>query len=292
VIDWKHITTTIGDATETSFTLADAKSVSGGCINQAWRIQGQDGTCYFVKLNESVNLSFESERAGLDILTATNTVRVPRCITHGTADEQAFLVLEYLDMKDSGDAGLLGQQLAALHHCRAERFGFQLDNMLGETAQHNTWSNDWIIFWREQRLGYQLDLASHKGYGGKLQQYGRQLLECLPRFFDGYHPQPSLLHGDLWGGNYAYASDGAPIVFDPAPYYGDRETDLAMTELFGGFEQEFYAAYRHAWPLDEGYSVRKTLYKLYHILNHANLFGGSYARQAEGMMQHLLNNTV
>src|SRR5208283_1970991 len=144
---------------------------------------------------------------------------------------------------------------------------------------------------REQRLGFQLDLAARKGYGGKLQELGHQLMERLPEFFEGYHPQPSLLHGDLWGGNHACTSDGAPVIFDPAPYYGDREADLAMTELFGGFDQEFYTAYRAAWPPDAGYTTRRILYNLYHILNHANLFGGGYARQAEGMMQSLLNRS-
>ena len=113
-------------------------------------------------------------------------------------------------------------------------------------------------------------------------------MEKLPDYFGDYHPAPSLLHGDLWGGNHAYAEDGTPVLFDPAPYYGDRESDLAMTELFGGFDRAFYAAYRAAWPLDAGYARRKALYNLYHILNHANLFGGGYARQAEGMMQRLL----
>ncbi len=151
----------------------------------------------------------------------------------------------------------------------------------------NGWSSDWITFWREQRLGFQLGLAARNGYGGKLQEMGHRLMERLPELFDGYRPQPSLLHGDLWGGNHAYLADGAPVIFDTALYYGDREADLAMTELFGGFDPEFYAAYIAAWPLDTGYATRKTLYNLYHILNHANLFGGGYIRQAEVMMQKL-----
>lgn len=110
----------------------------------------------------------------------------------------------------------------------------------------------------------------------------------MERFFDGYSPLPSLLHGDLWSGNVAFARDGEPVIFDPAVYYGDREADLAMTELFGGFDTSFYAAYQSAYPLDAGYPVRRTLYNLYHILNHANLFGGGYVRQAEAMMDRLL----
>jgi fructosamine-3-kinase len=122
---------------------------------------------------------------------------------------------------------------------------------------------------------------------GELQQLGDRLLADLPRFFDEM-PQPSLLHGDLWGGNWASDSDGNPVLFDPAVYYGDREADLAMTELFGGFDDRFYQSYRQTWTIDPGYSTRKVLYKLYHILNHFNLFGGGYVRQAQGMVDSLI----
>ena len=124
----------------------------------------------------------------------------------------------------------------------------------------------------------------------QLQSLGEKLIDALPTFFAGYAPQPSLLHGDLWSGNHAYLHDGTPTIFDPAAYYGDRECDLAMTELFGGYPADFYAAYRAAYPLDAGYATRRELYNLYHILNHANLFGGGYARQAGQMMQRLLSD--
>jgi len=133
-----------------------------------------------------------------------------------------------------------------------------------------------------------LNLAARNGYGGSLQRLGENLMDALPAFFTGYSPLPSLLHGDLWSGNHAYLQDGTPTIFDPAIYYGDRECDLAMTELFGGYPADFYAAYRAAYPLHAGSTVRKELYNLYHILNHANLFGGGYASQAERMMQRLL----
>ncbi len=289
MIDWKHITAAIGHTTQSRFELADATPISGGCINQAWRIEGRGGARYFVKLNDANKLTmFEAEHAGLNAIAATRTVRVPQPIAHGTASEHAFLVLEYLDLQSSGDARLLGEQLAALHRTQALQFGFPQDNTIGETPQRNTWASDWISFWREHRLGFQLDLAARNGHGGNLQELGHKLMERLPEFFDGCQPQPSLLHGDLWGGNHAFTPDGTPVLFDPAPYYGDREADLAMTELFGGFDQNFYAAYRAAWPLHEGYATRKILYNLYHTLNHANMFGGGYARQAEGMMRRLL----
>ncbi len=162
------------------------------------------------------------------------------------------------------------------------------DNWIGRTPQPNGWQHDWIAFRREQRLGFQLQLAAQNGFGGALQRDGEQLLARLDGLFDGYVPVPSLLHGDLWGGNHGFLADGTPVVFDPALYVGDRECDLAMSELFGGFAADFYAAYRASWPLDAGYAVRKTLYNLYHILNHANLFGGGYAAQAARMTAALL----
>ena len=318
---WKPIAAAISHATQTRFEFTDAISVTGGCINRAWRIEGHDGVRYFVKLSDACKLAmFEAESAGLDAIAATKTVRVPQPITHGIAGEHAYLVLEYLELNNSGNARLFGEQLAALHRFTsdrangepyaaaevnsgysrpgcfatpyrdrsANRFGFHRDNTLGLTPQCNERSSDWIAFWCERRLGFQIDLAARNGYGGKLQEMGRQLMQRLPEFFDGYRPEPSLLHGDLWGGNHAYTADGTAVIFDPAPYYGDREADLAMTELFGGFAPQFYAAYRAAWPLDAGYATRKTLYNLYHVLNHANLFGGSYAGQAEAMMRRLL----
>lgn len=291
--DWLAISTAIGSATRQPFQLIEHDATGGGCINQTYLIRGQDGRQFFVKLN-AVNMlaMFVAEAAGLNEIAATNTIRVPRLIAHGISNTYSFLVLEYLELSNRGNTALLGEQLAALHRCSTKQFGFAQDNFVGITPQPNGWTNErmesWIDFWREQRLGFQLQLAEKNGYSGKLQTLGEKLLDALPAFFDGYMPQPSLLHGDLWSGNHAFLADGAPVIFDPATYYGDRECDLAMTELFGGYPADFYAAYRAAYPLDAGYVTRRDLYNLYHILNHANLFGGGYARQAEGMMQRLL----
>lgn len=289
--DWGAIADRIGKATQTRFTLARASRLSGGCINRAWRIEGENGACYFVKLNAARRQPmFEAESAGLAAIAATRTLRVPQPVACGACGEHAFLVLEFLELSGGGNERALGELLAALHRCTSTQFGFSQDNTLGETPQNNAWSPGWIDFWRERRLGFQLDLAARNGHGAKLQEMGDVLMERLPEFFEGYRPVPSLLHGDLWGGNHAFLVGGTPALFDPAPYYGDRETDLAMTELFGGFGPEFYAAYRAAWPLDKGYAARRTLYNLYHILNHANLFGGGYVRQAESVMLRLLGN--
>ncbi|HEU0282433.1 MAG TPA: fructosamine kinase family protein [Gallionella sp.] len=288
-MDWPAISDAISSAAHQPFKLTGHASTGGGCINQAWRIRGQDSRQFFVKLNGADKLAmFAAEAAGLNEIAATNTIRVPQPVVHGTANTHSFLVLEYLDLSNRGNAALLGEQLAALHRCTQLRFGFAQDNFIGTTPQPNGWKNDWINFWREHRLGFQLRLTAQNGYGGKLQTLGEKLLDALPAFFASYLPQPALLHGDLWSGNHAFLADGTPVIFDPAPYYGDRECDLAMTELFGGYTAGFYTAYHAAYPLDAGYATRRDLYNLYHILNHANLFGGGYARQAEQMMQKLL----
>lgn len=287
--NWDGIASEIARATGNPTIIIHATPISGGDINQAYCLEARDGTRYFVKINDAGKLPmFAAEHAGLEALAATGTVRVPRPIVHGSAGQHAFLVLEHLNLGRHGNARQMGEQLAALHRATSTYYGFTIDNTIGATPQPNIQTAGWIEFWREHRLRFQLQLAIHNGHRGNLQALGEQLMDALPGFFSGYNPPPSLLHGDLWGGNHAYLHDGTPVIFDPAPYYGDRETDLAMTELFGGFDNEFYAAYRAAWPLDPGYATRKTLYNLYHILNHANLFGGGYPRQAEGMMQRLL----
>ncbi|MGB7551997.1 MAG: fructosamine kinase family protein, partial [Chromatiaceae bacterium] len=180
-----------------------------------------------------------------------------------------------------------GRRLAHLHRQSQARFGWDRDNFIGSTPQPNAEAQDWASFWQTRRLGPQLNLALAQGFGGRLQDRGRRLGEACPALID-HSPQPSLLHGDLWSGNMAFDAAGQPVLFDPAVYYGDREADLAMTELFGGFGADFQAAYREAWPLDPGYQVRRDLYNLYHILNHLNLFGAGYLGQALGMIDRLL----
>ena len=283
-----ELATAIGHATGLSFAVSGAQAVHGGDISQAFKLS--DGIrSVFVKIQPAAGLAmFETEAAGLAELAAANAVQVPQVICHGVAAGQAYLVLDYLSLGARGDAVQLGRQLAQQHRVSAAQFGWARDNWIGATPQPNTWHDDWVGFWRTQRLGFQLSRAAENGYGGALQRDGESLLARLDAFFDSYVPVPSLLHGDLWGGNHAYLADATPVIFDPAVYFGDRESDLAMSELFGGFAPDFYAAYREAWPLDAGYVVRKTLYNLYHILNHANLFGGGYATQAAHMAAQLL----
>lgn len=283
-----ELSAAISRASGAAFTVLDSHAVHGGDISQAFKLS--DGTrAFFVKIRPASGLGlFETEADGLAALTAAAAIWVPAVLCHGVADNQAYLVLEYLPLSAHGDAAQLGRQLAQQHRVTAPQFGWARDNWIGAMQQPNGWRDDWIAFWREHRLGFQLQQAAAHGYGGALQRDGDALMSHLPALFDGYVPQPALLHGDLWGGNHGFLSDGTPVIFDPAVYFGDRECDLAMSELFGGFAPDFYSAYREAWPLDAGYAVRKTLYNLYHILNHANLIGGGYAAQAARMTAQLL----
>ena len=287
---WHDISTQISAATNAYFTVKESRSIGGGCINQAYCIT--DGAQrFFVKLNTPGNLSmFEAEAAGLMEIHRSETLRVPLPICYEQNDQATWLVLEYIDLNSGmrGNAADLGRQLAAMHRTTAKQFGWVRDNTIGQTPQINTPSSDWVNFWRTQRLGFQLNLAKTNGHNGKLQKLGEQLLINLDKFFPDASPLPALLHGDLWSGNYAYDGNGNPVLFDPAVYYGDREADIAMTELFGGFPADFYSAYRYDYPLDSGYNIRKLVYNLYHILNHLNLFGSSYRHQTEQTINTLL----
>ena len=287
---WNAVAQRLSAATGQSFAIRKRQALSGGCINQAWKIS--DGErAFFVKIHAAAGLAmFEAEAAGLTELAASQTVRVSKPVSWGSAAGLAWLALEYLPLVKKETQGMvrLGQQLAALHRPLQPYFGWRRDNTIGSTLQRNTPSDNWIEFWREQRLSFQLELAAKNGYGGGLQRQGEALLVRLAGLFVSYQPTPALLHGDLWSGNAGATVDGEPVFFDPAVYYGDREADLAMTELFGGFPACFYAAYREAWPLDAGYVQRRMLYNLYHVLNHLNLFGGGYLAQAERLIAQLL----
>jgi len=286
---WEAIAADIAAATGVRAELEQHGSVGGGCINQAQRIRYGD-TSYFVKLNSADQLDmFAAEAEGLEELRRCRALRIPAPVCRGTDGASAYLVMEDLALGGRGDPAALGEGLAALHRITQARFGWHRDNTIGSTPQVNTLTDDWIDFYREHRLRFQLALAVRHGCPGRLVSQGERLLADFHALFDGHAPAASLLHGDLWAGNQAYTSSGEPAIFDPAVYYGDREADLAMTELFGGFSRDFYAAYNAAWPIDPGYRTRKTLYNLYHTLNHFNLFGGGYVSQAQGMIDSLLS---
>ncbi len=289
MLSWSDIASQISASTGIPFAVQKVANIGGGCISQGYRIESS-GQCFFVKTNSSDNLSmFEAEAAGLQEIYNSRTLRVPVPICWGRNETSSWLVMEFLEMGNAGrgSAESLGRGLASMHRFSSETFGWVRANTIGTTPQINRPSSNWIQFWRVHRLGYQLELALANGYTGKLQSWGERMMAELDVFFKDTLTAPSLLHGDLWSGNYTFDSAGQPVVFDPAIYYGDREADLAMTELFGGFPADFYEAYREAYPLDLGYVIRKDLYNLYHILNHLNLFGGDYLNQAEKVMERL-----
>ena len=286
---WTEIARAISRATTKEFAIADTRSVGGGCINQSYKIAGND-TEYFVKLNDASQVEmFAAEALGLKQMYATETITVPQPICWGTAGSSSYIVLQWLDLGrgDSSSWSSMGRQLAQMHRKgTAERFGWSRNNTIGSTPQINTWMDNWADFFAEQRIGYQLKLAKRRG--GSFPDPS-QVVDAVKRKLADRQPQASLLHGDLWSGNAAIASDGAPVIIDPATYYGDREADLAMTELFGGFPTAFYNGYNETWQLDSGYQQRKSIYNLYHVLNHFNLFGGGYASQAQRIIKGLLS---
>lgn len=291
----------ISRATGSRFRISRILPAAGGCIHCVFVLEGESGR-YFLKTNAAAFAdAFEAEADGLAALIAAGAP-APQPVARATVARHAWLAMQFLPLGGPGDYAALGRALAALHSAHRERstklrtrpdgsYGWQRDNYIGTTPQRNRTAKSWVDFWREQRLLPQLELARRNGFGASLAEIGERLAATLPQLLAGHAPAASLLHGDLWSGNAGFLAGGAPVLFDPAVYCGDREADLAMTELFGGFPQAFYRAYREAAPLDAGYALRKTLYNLYHVLNHANLFGGGYVAQAQGMMDRLLAET-
>jgi|HigsolmetaAR203D_1030402.scaffolds.fasta_scaffold00144_13 protein-ribulosamine 3-kinase len=290
-----RVAASVGEALSAALgTRIDDKTrrpVGGGSINSAFEYRAAQGSI-FVKVSAAPNAldMFQAEAAGLKALAAAQAVRVPNVLALGQSREGAYLALEWIALSapSRSTEAMLGEQLAWQHRCTHAQFGWERDNTIGSTPQRNAPTGSWDVFYRDQRLRPQLDLAAERGASRRVLDRGYLLCEKLPQFFSDYRPVASLLHGDLWGGNWASDDDGLPVIFDPAVYYGDRETDIAMTRLFGGFGPAFYAAYHSTWPLDAGASTRVPLYNLYHVLNHYNLFGGGYLRQAESMIDALL----
>ena len=269
-------------------TLEWVRNLSGGDINRAALIR--DGnTNWFLKYHQNApDGMFAAEARALAEISEKGCIRVPAPIAHGIDNGTSWLVLEHLELTSNGPAALLGEQLAALHSVTFEQHGWGRDNYIGSTPQFNTRCEDWMTFWRDFRLAPQLEMARRNGHGDPLQNKGEHLLENMDKIMGDHQPAASLLHGDLWAGNKAFIPGGQPVIFDPASYYGDRETDIAMTELFGGFGASFYAAYREHSPLPDGYRLRRELYNLYHMLNHLNLFGSGYLSRCENIIDSLL----
>jgi fructosamine-3-kinase len=262
--------------------------VGGGDINEAARVTTGDGS-YFVKWNQHPPPDlFSADAKGLKLLAANGLVRTPKVIGQGGTGDTKFLILEWLDTtgKSSTAAEQLGRSLAKLHRIRQPYYGLDHDNHCGRTPQINTQAESWIEFYGDRRLRFQRDLAERHGLLPPVRvRMLDNLIEHLDRWIDESACQPSLLHGDLWGGNWVALGSGEPALIDPAVYYGDREADLAMTSLFGGFPSSSYDAYQEEWPLPDGWQQREPLYQLYHLLNHLNLFGEGYGGSVDSILR-------
>ena len=284
---WDAISKSISKSVGTELHVLDYTSVSGGCINEAYRVETEQQV-FFVKRHQEVMAPmFQAEFEALKELESTQTVKVPIPICWGAIDGYAWLVTSFLELEGcKGDASFeLGKQLASLHNIQQPYFGWKRDNTIGSTKQPNAPSKDWITFWRENRLEWQLKLAREKGQSFVGSDV---LLNRLDELFEDYDPQPALLHGDLWNGNVAALSDGTPVIFDPATYFGDPEAEFGIIEMFGGFGRAFYQGYESVRPQHEDFSKRLPLYRLYHELNHLNLFGPSYISSCQTSIQQLL----
>jgi fructosamine-3-kinase len=289
--NWSFIADCISSALNKTFVADDLKAVSGGDIHQSYRVNdSKNNLTLFVKTNHRKYYHlFQSESESLDSIQQSNAIKTPRVITHNCDDSISFLALEFLNFGNKNNDFQLGQQLARMHKHTENTFGFTDNNYIGNTPQLNRQYSSWSEFWLRCRLQPQLELAYRQGYQSSLKKSEQALFKACKEQLQ-HQPQASLLHGDLWGGNIGFLKDGTPVIFDPACYYGDRETDIAMTELFGGFSTDFYQGYNESWPLEPGYKKRKSIYQLYHQLNHLNLFGSGYLGTCKQSMTNIIKN--
>ncbi len=287
---WAEVAGELRRLTGLELSPEPAQRLAGGGISRCYRWPSGSGPLFVKMAAGAASSMLEAEAAGLAELARAGAVRVPRVLACGRAGASAFLALEWLEAGAATDESeeRLGLQLAAQHAVTAPGHGWWRDNTIGSTPQANGAMASWPDFFRERRLRPQLALAVTRGFGPLLEREGERLLAGVGALLATHRPQASLLHGDLWGGNWLATRDGDPVIFDPAVYYGDRETDLAMTLLFGGFGPRFYQVYAATAPLPPGAELRRELYNLYHVLNHANLFGEGYARRARAMIGRLL----
>ncbi|AIX50991.1 MULTISPECIES: fructosamine kinase family protein [Pantoea] len=285
---WSAISRLLSEQTQPA-EITQREPLPGGDIHPAWRIRYGDMDV-FVKCNTHDRLDlFRWEADQLSLLARTQTVRVPTVYGVGSTRDASFLLLEYIPPQPlSAEAGYqLGQQLARLHQWSEQRqFGLDFDNNITTTLQPNSWLRRWSLFFAEQRIGWQLQLAAERGvtYGDM-----NHIIDSVQQALAHHHPQPSLLHGDLWPANCADSSSG-PWIFDPACYWGDRECDLAMLSYYHELPREIMQGYHAEWPLAEGFSQRQPVYQLYYLLNRANVFSGQWQEEAQFAVSQLLSD--
>jgi len=278
LLNWPQLESTFKTDFGSSFVIHEALPVEGGDINLAFHLDTNQGQ-YFVKLNtpEKIDL-FRTERDGLIELAKCDALVVPEPLSFGTNANAAYLCMSYLDLAEELDDASLGQAIAELHSPIGQRFGWADNNFIGSTVQHNEWTDSWPEFFWDKRLEPQLFKmleASSSFPESALDPLKAAVISIL----GGRNYIASMVHGDLWNGNVGMTKEGKPCVYDPAIYWGHSETDLAMARLFGGFREEFFAAYEAARPSEPGEEERILVYQLYHLLNHYNLFGDSYLEQ-------------
>ena len=277
---------------ELNSEIIDSQSLSGGCISNTYKIKTNVGKIYFLKYNSSVNNDmFIKEAHGLQELNKASVIKSPDVI----CCDDDYILLEQVEAgkKQKNFAEDFGRKFALLHNFTGEFYGFYEDNYIGSNPQINisqeNEKQDWAKFYLNKRILFQLQLAEETGNStSELRKSIAVLENKIDEIVVDNGEQPSLLHGDLWGGNYLVNEEGFACLIDPAVYYGNREADLAMTKLFGGFDSRFYGAYNEAFPLPDGYEYRENIYKLYHVLNHLNLFGGGYYSQAMGLISYYI----
>ncbi len=270
--------------------IKDTKNLSGGCISNAYKIIMESGKKFLLKINnDSPADMFATEAHGLNELQKADAIRVPGAKIFS----RNYLVTEFIEggTKSGSFFSDFGKQFADLHKYKGSAFGFYEDNYIGSNPQKNLTDDDenkdWTEFYFHKRLLFQLLLCEKNGYATEELRKNFSLLENkIGDILTGSEEEPSLLHGDLWSGNYMVDDKGNPCIIDPAVYYGHREADLGMTKLFGGYPDEFYGSYNENYPLKEGWEYRENIYKLYHVLNHLNLFGRGYYAQALSLIKY------
>lgn len=282
---WQIVQQEISRAINDRFIINEKTRVNGGDINQNFHVSDANRH-FFVKVNDkALTAMFDEEQFSLGHIESSRSIQVPKVICNGVTVSQCFLVLEYLPLRTANpsDWQILGESLASMHKATDNKmFGWDNDNYIGKTLQPNRWQRQWHRFFAEQRIGWQLQLLHEKGIQIADIDF---LVEACAELLSHHQPDIALVHGDFWQGNIGFVN--APVTFDPACYYGDREVDIAMTELFGRFPNEFYQAYERSYPLLDSYPKRRDLYNLYHLLNHANLFGGNYVEQSKLQIEKL-----
>jgi fructosamine-3-kinase len=267
--------------------LTEIASVSGGCINEVYRVSNQTDT-FFVKVNSAAKYPsmFQKEVAGLELLRAAQTFKIPKVVALWEEQEHAFLVLEWMEkgVPNKNFWANFAVSLAQLHQNTNPNFGLSHHNYIGSLEQQNTFCTEWHHFFFEYRLLPQLSLGIQQGW---TQPTIFKNAENIAKAVESDFPRekPALLHGDLWSGNYLVHAQGQAVLIDPAVYFGNREMEIAFMQLFGGFDQSIYSIYHNFYPLAFEFQKRLEILQLYPILVHANLFGGHYISQALAVLK-------